>query len=151
MDFDDEVNDPTYCPPKLTPKKRGMEIERLIGKTKSHCCNANLIPEKVNNPVTDFRCSDCNRGIQVKSTSCKNDPQLVVVTKPSEKGTCEQPITFYKILVKENDLFMKIFSPEIKKNRKVYYKTVKLNRWKQPMLKLLHGRITKPKKLNFYL
>lgn len=144
--MDDETKDPTYEPPKLTPRKRGMRIEYLIGQTKSHCCGAILRAERVNNPVTDFRCQKCDRGIQVKSTTQWSEPNYVVVTRASEKNTCDNPITFYKVLIKDDELYMKIFSP--RKDQQVYYRKVKLNRWKQPVLSLGNGRITKLKKLN---
>jgi hypothetical protein len=146
-EIDDEFNDPTYQPERLTPKKRGLRIEYLLGsKTTSHCCNAELLFEKVNNPVTDFRCKQCSRGIQVKSTQNWSDQNFVTVTKPSENGTIDNPITIYKVLIKEDLLYMKIFSPD-KTQTQGFYKRAKTNRWGQPVLSIENGRITKLKKI----
>ncbi len=155
---DDESKDPSYVPPKLSPKRRGKEIERLISqKIKSHCCNAALIQQKSNNPVTDLVCESCNKCVQVKSTKYDGTgrkSKLLPVTKVSEEMTCNQPITFYKVIIDEDNLklSLKIFSPKktgpngIKKKK--YYRRKGLNRWGTPMIQMIDGTISAKKKLD---
>jgi hypothetical protein len=148
MDSTPDVKGDTNYQEQLTPKKLGYEIEKkIITKHKSHCCGDKLIPAKYGQKVYDCKCKKCGKKIQIKSTS-KNIKNKVIVTKASERGTCDSPVSIYKIIISKNsNMKIQYFSPDSSK-QKPYYSTVQRDIWGNPILELLNGTTYNPIKLS---
>ena len=148
-DLDDLINDPSWSPLKtpLTPKTRGFKAEAIvIENMKTTCCCAKIKPAKTNQKKIDGRCSNCNKGIQIKTTNQKHGLKRVCVTKASGLDTCEgSPVSIYKFFICEERVCEKrsrVFSPNSLKTG-TYYSHVKDNLWGQPILEPTNETIIK--------
>jgi hypothetical protein len=135
------MDDPDWIPPKtpFTPKTRGYRIEAIVLENMyTTCCGVKITPSRKNQMKIDGRCSNCNKGIQIKTTNQTCGMKRVAVTKASGLSTCQgSPVSIYKFYVSEGGVCKKksrIFSPNHSTKSATYYSHVTDNPWGQPIL-----------------
>lgn len=145
--------DPEWLPEEDTPRTKGRKFEsRLISVLKCKYCTKSYEGAKMNQPVYDcfHVCTGGRtRKLQIKHTISDKYPGQVVVTKPSEHGTCMSPIKIIKGVQTARGTSMRVFSPDTKQKHPFYYEKMTTDRWGKPVLELTYGTIKKVKKINF--